>query len=77
MPCGTNDDSSPSLCGSDRPRQTGTYTLAVAVEDAAFGWRSEGDGHFQGPDRQVALHPVADGPADHAPGIQVEDDSQI
>lgn len=39
----------------------------VAVEDAAFGWRSEGDGHVQGPDRQVTLHAITDSPTDHAP----------
>lgn len=50
---------------------------AIAVEDAALGWRSEGDVHFQGPDRQVTLHAVADGPANHAAGMQVQDDCQI
>ncbi|CQR86724.1 hypothetical protein SAMN04488021_13550 [Paracoccus aminovorans] len=49
----------------------------VAVEDAAFGWRPEGNRHLQGPDRQIALHAVADGPADHAAGMQVQDDCQI
>ena len=40
----------------------------VAVEDAAFGWRSEGDGHFQGPDRQVMLHAIAD----HCPALETQ-----
>ena len=40
---------------------------AVAVEDAAARRGSQGDGHLQRPDRQVALHAVADGPADDAP----------
>ena len=44
---------------------------AIAVEDAALGWRSEGDGHFQGPDRQIPPHTIADSPADHAAGMQV------
>ena len=35
------------------------------------------DGHLQRPDRQVALHAVADGPADDAPGMQIKDHSQI
>jgi len=35
-------------------------TAAIAVEDAALWWRSAGDGHFQGPDRQIALHAVAE-----------------
>lgn len=39
----------------------------IAVEDAAFGWHSEGDGHLQRTDRQVTLHAIADGPTDHAP----------
>lgn len=49
----------------------------VAMEDATFGRRSEGNGHLQGPDGQIALHPVADRPADHAAGVQVQDDCQI
>ena len=55
---------------------------AVAVEDAAARRGSQGDGHLQRPDRQVALHAVADGPADDAPRraaprMQVQDHSQI
>jgi len=45
----------------------------VAVEDAAFGWRSEGDGHLQGPDCQIALHTVADGQPNGTPEMQVEE----
>src|SRR6056297_1947180 len=41
----------------------------VAVEDAAFGWRPEGHRHFLGPDRQVTLHAVADGPTNYTPEI--------
>ena len=33
--------------------------------------------HIQRPDRQVALHAVADSPTNDAPGIQIEDDGQI
>ena len=52
-------------------------TAAICVVDAAF-WRSaQSYGHVQRPDRQVALHPIADGPADDAPRMQIEDDSQI
>ena len=32
---------------------------------------------FQRPDRQVPLHAVADGPADDAAGMQVQDDGEI
>jgi hypothetical protein len=35
------------------------------------------DGHVQGADRQVLLHPIADGPADYSAGMQVQDDGQI
>ena len=52
-------------------------TAPVAVEDAAFGWRSESDGHFQGPDRQVPLHAIADSPTNDTPGMQIEDHCQI
>lgn len=47
---------------------------AITVEDAALGRRPEGNGHLQGPDRQITLHTVADSPADHAAGMQVQDD---
>ena len=52
-------------------------TAPVAVEDAAFGWRSESDGHFQGPNRQVTLHAIADSPTNDTPGMQIEDHCQI
>jgi hypothetical protein len=35
--------------------------------NAAFGRLPQCDGHFQRPDCQVALHPIADGLADHTP----------
>ena len=35
----------------------------------------EGDGHCQCPDRQIALDAVADGLADDAPRMQVEDEA--
>jgi len=50
---------------------------AIAVEDAAPRRGSQGDGHLQRPDRQIAFHAVADGPTDHAPGVQVQDHRQI
>jgi hypothetical protein len=34
-------------------------------------------GHVQGPDRQIAFHPVADSPANSAPRMQIKDDSQV
>lgn len=52
-------------------------TAPVAVEDATPGRGSQGNGHPQRPDRQVALHAVADGPADDAPRMQVQDHGQI
>lgn len=59
-----------------RPLES-ALAAAIAVEDAALGRRSEGDGHFQRPDRQIAFHAIADGPTDHAAGMQIEDDRQI
>jgi hypothetical protein len=47
------------------------------VEDAAARRGSQGDGYLQRPDRQIALHAVADGPADDAPRMQAQDHSQI
>lgn len=50
---------------------------AIRVVNTA-GWRSsQGNSHVQRPDRQILLHPVADGPANHAPREQVDDDGQI
>ena len=49
----------------------------IRVMDASLGWLAQGDGHVQGTDRQVLLHPVADRPPDHPAGMQVEDDGQI
>ena len=46
-----------------------TRTLLAAtirVVDAALGWPAQGDGHVEGADRQIRLHPAPDGPTDHA-----------
>ena len=49
----------------------------VAMENAA-PWRGpERDGQFQRPDRQIAFHAIADGPADNAPGVQLQVHRQI
>ena len=50
---------------------------AVGVMDAALWWSPQGNGHVQGLDRQVAFHPVADGPADDTPGMQIQNDGKI
>ena len=44
-----------------------TVRGAVAVEDATPRRGSQSDSHFQRPDRQIAFHAVADGPADVEP----------
>lgn len=44
----------------------------VARDVAALGRRPQGNGHPQPPDRQVALHPVADGPSGYPEGIWVQ-----
>ena len=49
----------------------------VRMMDAAFRWRTECDGHFQCPDRQIAFHAIAHRPADHAPGVQVQNHREI
>ena len=49
----------------------------VTMKHAARRRRPQRDGHFQRPDRQIAFHAIADGPADHAPGVQVQDHRQI
>lgn len=45
--------------------------------NAALRGPAQGNRHVEGADRQVFLHPVADGPSDHPAGMQVQDDSQI
>lgn len=42
---------------------------AVAVENATTGWRSQGNGHLQRPDRQTTFHAITDGPTEVAPFI--------
>ena len=43
-------------------------TAPVRMVDAALGRPAQGDGHFQRPDREVALHPVAD----HCPAVDTQ-----
>ena len=42
-------------------------------------WRrgAQRDGHFQRADRQIPFEAITDGPADNAPGAQVQDHRQI
>ena len=47
---------------------------AIRMMDAVLGRLPQGDGHVQGSNRQVALHAVADCPADHTTGMQVQND---
>ena len=54
-----------------------TVRGAIRVMNAALRWPAQGDGHVQGADRQVLLHPVADGPTYHPARMQIEDDRQI
>ena len=42
-----------------------------------LGGTPQGNGHPQRPDRQIALHAVADGPTYDAPRMQVQDHGQI
>ena len=49
----------------------------VAVEDATSRRGLQGDGHLQRPDHQIPLYAIADGPADDAPRMQIQDYSQI
>ena len=50
---------------------------SIRMMNAALGWPAQGYRHVQGTDRQVFLHPVADGPTDHPARMQVEDDREI
>jgi hypothetical protein len=45
--------------------------------ECSLGGLAQGDGHIQRPDRQVALHAVADGPANDPARIQIQNDSQV
>ena len=49
----------------------------ICVMDAALGRLPQGDGHLQRSGRQVALHTIADGPANDAPGMQIKDDGEV
>ena len=47
------------------------------MENTAPRRGPERDGHFQRSERQITFHAITDGPADHAPGVQVQDHRQI
>ena len=49
----------------------------VAMEDAAPRRGPERDGHLQRADRQIAFDAITYGPANDAPGVQVQDHRQI
>ncbi len=50
---------------------------AIGVVNAARRRLAQVDGHLQRPDREVTLHAVADGPADHAARIEIDDHGEI
>ena len=52
-------------------------TATIGAMDATFGWLAQGNGHIERPDRQIAPHAVANGPANHASSINIHDDGQI
>ena len=45
--------------------------------DAGWWWPSDRDRHVQGPQGQILLHAVADGPADYASRVKVNDHGKI
>jgi hypothetical protein len=49
----------------------------IGVMDAAFGWCLEGYCHLQCTDRKVTFHPIANGPANDAARMQIQNHSQI
>ena len=49
----------------------------VCMVDAVFGRLAKSHGHVQCPDGQIALHAVADSPADHTTRVQIQYDSEI
>ena len=55
----------------------GWLSPAVRVMDAVLRWSPQRNSHVQRPDSKVTLHAIADGPADHPPGMQIEDNRQI
>jgi len=52
-------------------------TATISVMDAISDWLAQGNSHIERPDRQIALHVVANGPANHTTRIQIQDDGQI
>ena len=53
------------------------WASTISMMDAALGWRAECNSHVQSTDRKIAFHPITNSPADHAPGMQIQDHSQI
>ena len=54
-----------------------TVRGAIRVMNVAFRRSAQRNGHVQGTDREVFLHPVADGPTYHPARMQIEYDRQI
>lgn len=50
---------------------------AIRMEKASFWWLAQAHRHIQRLDRQILLHPVADGPAHDTPAMQIENDGKI
>ena len=51
-------------------------TLTVRMVDQTARWPSDGESSSQRGQRQLFVQPVADRPAHHAPGEQVDDDGE-
>ena len=49
----------------------------LARTEPALRWLAQVYGHFQRPDRQILLHPVADRPTNDAPAEQINDNRQM
>ena len=52
-------------------------TATISIMGVTFGWLAQGYRYVERPDRQIALHAVANGPANHTTRMQIQDDGQI
>src|SRR4028119_827287 len=60
-----------------RPPLESALAAAVGVMQQPGPGSSNNEGSSQGGERQFLVQPVADRPADHAPGEQVDDNGEI
>jgi hypothetical protein len=56
---------------------TAILAAPVGVMNASRRWLAQVDGHLKGADREILSHAIAHRPANHTPGIEVENNSKV